>query len=51
MSYTQYGFLNDKSTIKNLLELSNNLTKERDNDNNIDIICIDFTKVFYIVPT
>ena len=30
--------------------MSNDLTKERDNGNNIDIICIDFTKAFDTVP-
>ena len=46
ISNTRQGFLSGKSSISNLLELSNDLTKERDNDNNVDIICIDFTKAF-----
>ena len=33
-----------KSTITNLLELSNDLTKERYYGNNVDIVCIDLAK-------
>ena len=50
ISNIQRGFLSGKSTITNLLELSNDLTKERGNGNNVDIICIGFAKVFDTVP-
>ena len=50
ISNIQHGFLSGKSTITNLLELSNDLTKERDNGNNVDVICIHFAKDFDTVP-
>ena len=46
ISNIQHGFLGGKSSITNLLELSNDLTKERDNGNKVDNKCIDFTKTF-----
>ena len=46
----QHRFKRGKFTITNLLELSNDLTKERGNGNSVDIICIDFVKAFDIVP-
>ena len=50
ISNIQHEFLSGKSTITNLLELSNDLTKERNNGNNADIICINLTKAFDTVP-
>ena len=43
-------FIGGKSSITNLLELSNGLTNGHDKGNNEDIICIDFAKDFDIVP-
>ena len=50
ISNIQHGFISGKSTITNLLELSNDLTNERNNGNNVDIICIDIAQAFDIVP-
>ena len=50
ISNIQHGFLIGKSTITNLLKLSNDFTKQRDNSNNVDIICIYFAKAFDTVP-
>ena len=50
MSNIQHEYLSCKSTITNLLELSNDLTKECDICNNADTTCIDFAKAFDTVP-
>lgn len=50
ISSQQHGFLSNKSTITNLLELTNDLTINRDLGNNVDMICIDFAKAFDTVP-
>ena len=50
ISSTQHGFLRGKSTVTNLLELTNVISTERDQGNNVDIICIDFAKAFDTVP-
>ena len=50
ISNIQHGFLSGKSTVKNLLELSNDLAKERDNGDYVGSICIDFAKAFDTVP-
>ena len=36
--------------LKFLLELSNDLSKERDNSNNSNVICLDFAKNVDTVP-
>ena len=42
----QYGFRNKHSTITNLLELLNDITKAVDEKNKTDVITIDFSKAF-----
>ena len=46
MSEAQHGFRNKHSTITNLIELLNDITKQLDNRNNVDLISIDFSKAF-----
>ena len=42
----QHGFRSNHSTVTNLLEIMNDITLALDNKDNIDLICIDFSKAF-----
>ena len=46
LSNSQHGFRQQYSTTSNLLELLNDVTQDIDNNNNVDLISIDFSKVF-----
>ena len=46
LSNSQHGFRQQYSTTSNLLELLNDLTQDIDNNNNVDLIVIDFSKAF-----
>ena len=46
ISPAQHGFVHGKSTVTNLLELTNDISKERDCGNIVDSICTDFVKAF-----
>ena len=48
ISPVQYGSVHGKSTVTNLLELTNDISK--DCGNNVDFICIDFVKAFDTAP-
>ena len=46
LSNSQHGFRQQYSTTSNLLELLNDVTQDIDNNNNVDLIKIDFFKAF-----
>ena len=46
LSNSQHGFKQRFSTTSNLLELLNDVTQDIDNNNNVDLITIDFSKAF-----
>ena len=46
LSNSQHGFRQQYSTTSNLLELLNDVTQDIDNNNNVDLITIDFSKAF-----
>ena len=46
LTAAQHGFKQKKSTVSNLLELLDNITKLVDSGNCIDMIMIDFSKAF-----
>ena len=46
ISNAQDGFRSNHSTVTNLLEIMNDVTLALDNKDNIDLICIDFSKAF-----
>jgi hypothetical protein len=46
LNEAQHGFRVKHSTITNLIEMLNDITKEIDKKNNIDLITIDFSKAF-----
>ena len=43
---TQHGFRKNKSTTSNLLEYTDDILKYVDNNDNFDIITVDFSKAF-----
>ena len=47
---SQHGFMNKKSCTTNLLEFMETITNEIDNNNNIDVVYLDFAKAFDKVP-
>ena len=49
ISVAQHGFRSNHSTVTNLLEIMNDITLALDNKDNIDLICIDFSKAFDLV--
>ena len=46
LSNSQHGFKQQYSPTSNLLELLNDVTQDIDNNNNVDIITINFSKAF-----
>ena len=46
LNNSQHGFRQQYSTNSNLLELLNDVTQDIDNNNNVDLITIDFSKAF-----
>ena len=46
LSNVQHGFRQQYSATSNLLELLNDVTQDIDNNNNVDLITIDFSKAF-----
>ena len=46
ISDAQHGFRSNHSTVTNLLEIMNDITLALGNKDNIDLICIDFSKAF-----
>ena len=46
LSNSQHGFRQHYSTTSNLLELLNDVTQDIDNNNNVDLITIDFSTAF-----
>ena len=50
LSASQHGFRKNKSTTSNLLEFIDDVTKQVDDGNNIDVITIDFSKAFDKIP-
>ena len=46
LNNSQHGFRQLYSTTSNLLELLNDVTQDIDNNNNVDLITIDFSKAF-----
>ena len=46
ISDAQHGFRSNYSTFTNLFEIMNGITLALDNKDNIDLICIDFSKAF-----
>ena len=46
LSNSQHGFRQQYSTTSNLLELLNDVTQHIDNNNNVNLITIDFSKAF-----
>ena len=46
ISDAQHGFISNHSTVTNLLEIMNDITLALDNKDNIDLMCIDFSKAF-----
>ena len=47
---SQHGFTSGRSCLTNLLEFFETVTKELDEDNNVDIVYLDFCKAFDKVP-
>ena len=45
-SDAQHGFRSNHFTVTNLMEIMNDITLALDNKDNIDLICIDFSKAF-----
>ena len=46
ISAAQHGFRSNHSAVTNLLEVMNDITLALENKDSIDLICIDFSKVF-----
>ena len=47
---SQHGFISGRSCLTNLLDFLENVTKEIDNGNCVDVIYLDFAKAFDKVP-
>ena len=43
---TQHGFMKNKSATSNLLEFNDDIWKCVDNNDNVDVITVDFSKAF-----
>ena len=46
ISDAQHSFRSNHSSVTNLLKIMNDITLALDNKDNIDLICIDFSKAF-----
>ena len=46
LTHTQHGFRKNKSTTSNLLEFTDDISKFVDNNDNVDVITVDFSKAF-----
>ena len=46
LTHTQHGFKKNKSTTSNLLEYTDDILKFVDNNDNVDLITMDFSKAF-----
>ena len=50
INYSQHGFTKGRSCLTNLLSSYRKAYETEDNDDNYDIIYLDFSKAFYKVP-
>ena len=46
MNPNQHGFRSESSCLSQLLEHHNKILEELEKSNNVDVICLDFAKVF-----
>ena len=50
LTHTQHGFRKNKSTTSNLLEFTDDILKCVNNNDNVDVITVDFSTAFDKIP-